>query len=143
MEPTTEIKDIMSRDVITAHPNETIAKVRDHIRNLQIHHMPVVENGKVLGMISVNDIHKLEHQFTVFNNPESEDRNRQVFTTMLAKEIMTSPVVKVNEHEPVSIAVDLLLENLFHALPVVDQNDNLVGMVTTFDLIRHALGPAR
>lgn len=131
----------MTKDVLTVDPDDTIASVRDKITSHSIHHMPVVEEGRVVGMISMNDIYKMEHPFTVFNNPEAEDSNRQLFTTMLAKEIMTSPVVKVKEDEPVSIAVDLLLENMFHALPVVNGDSRLVGIVTTFDLIRHALEP--
>ena len=141
MEPTTEIKDIMSKDIITAEPNDTLAKVRDKISNHLIHHMPVVEDGKVIGMISVNDLHRMEHPFTAFKNPESEDSNRQIFASMLAKEIMSSPVVKVKETEPVSHAVDILLENLFHSLPVVNKDDKLVGIITTFDLIKHSLEP--
>jgi len=141
MEPTTLIKDIMTTDVITVNPSDTIAVVKERIAQHHIHHMPVVENKKVIGMISTNDIHKMEHHFTAFNNPESLASNRQLFTSMLAKEIMTKPVVKVKENEPVSIAVDLLLENLFHALPVVNNKDEIVGMVTTFDLIRHSLEP--
>jgi CBS domain-containing protein len=141
MEASTRIKDIMTKDVITVNPNDTIAVVRERITQNQIHHMPVVDNHKVIGMISMNDIHKMEHHFTAFNNPEAEASNRQLFSTMLAKEIMTTPVVKVRDTEPVSIAVDLLLENMFHALPVVNDKDILVGMITTFDLIRHSLEP--
>lgn len=139
MEPETLIKDIMTKNVISVNPSDTIAVVKELITQHQIHHMPVVENKKVIGMISMNDIHQMEHHFTVFNNPESLASNRQLFTSMLAKEIMTKPVVKVKENEPVSMAVDLLLENLFHALPVVNNNDEIVGMVTTFDLIRQSL----
>lgn len=141
MEPTTQIKDIMTTEVITVNPADTLDIVRNKISDHLIHHVPVVEDGRVVGMISMNDIYKMEHHFTLFNNPEAEESNRQIFTTMLAKEIMTTPVVKVKEDEPVSIAVDLLLENMFHALPVVNGDSKLVGIVTTFDLIRHALEP--
>jgi len=141
MEPTTKIKDIMTTEVITVNPADTLDIVRNKITDHFIHHVPVVDDGRVVGMISMNDIYKLQHPFTVFKNPEAEDSNRQIFTTMLAKEIMTTPVVKVKEDEPVSIAVDLLLENMFHALPVVNGDSKLVGIVTTFDLIRHALEP--
>lgn len=143
MESTTAIRDIMTTEVITATPDETLAMIRDKITTYLIHHIPVVEEGKVIGMISMNDIHQLQHHFTHFNNPAAEASNKQIFSTMLAREAMTSPVVKVKETEPVSIAVDLLLENMFHALPVVNNEDQLVGMVTTFDLIKHSLEPRR
>ncbi|HUR30369.1 MAG TPA: CBS domain-containing protein [Saprospiraceae bacterium] len=141
MKPTTAIKDIMTTSMITVYPDDTIAIVRDKITSNQIHHVPVVQDGKVLGMISMNDIHKMEHHFTQFKNPEAQVSNSQIFASMLAKEIMSSPVVKVKQTEPVSVAVDLLLQNLFHALPVVDEKDELVGMITTFDLVRHSLDP--
>ena len=133
----------MTKDVIVAHPNESLSSVREKIEQHKIHHMPVVEEKKVVGMISMNDIHSLEHQFTIFNNPEAEVTNRKVFSTMLAKDIMKSPVVQVKDIDPASVAVDLLLDNFFHALPVVDKDGNMVGIVTTFDLIKHALGPSQ
>ena len=141
MESTTEIRDIMTSDLIIARPDETIAAVRKKLIDNLIHHIPVVADGKVQGMISLNDIYRMEHHFTVFNNPEAEASNQQLFSSMLAKEIMTTPVVKIREDEPVSIAVDIFLQNMFHALPVVNYDDELVGMVTTFDLIRHSLEP--
>ena len=139
MKPTTSIKDIMTTNIITVDPDDTLSVVRDKITNNLIHHIPVVKHNKVLGMISMNDLHKMEHHFTHFNNPEAQASNRQLFSTMLAKEIMSTPVVKVKQDQPVRIAVDLLLENLFHALPVVNDSEELVGIITTFDLIKHSL----
>lgn len=137
MDPNAEIRTIMSKDVVFATPNETIEKVLDKLLNNLIHHIPVVENGNLLGIISQNDIHKLEHHFTLFENPEAVESNRQLFSTLLAREIMTTPVVKVREDEPLSIAADIFLENMFHALPVVDAEDKIVGMLSTFDMIRY------
>lgn len=138
MDASIEIKTIMTREVIVANPDDTIAKVLDKLMNNLIHHIPVVDNGKILGMISQNDIHKLEHHFTLFQNPEAVESNRQLFSTLLAKEIMTTPVVKVREDESLSIAADIFLENMFHALPVVDGDNRLVGMLTTFDMLRYS-----
>jgi CBS domain-containing protein len=118
MKANTLIRDIMTKDVITALPDDTISRVKEKIVQNVIHHIPVVENGDVKGMISMNDIHRVEHHFTLFDNPEAEISNKQLFSTMLAKEIMTSPVIKISENEKVTAAVDLFLENMFHALPV-------------------------
>ena len=139
MKGSTAISDIMSSDIISVKPDDTILVVREKIANHHIHHIMVVELKNVVGMISLNDLHKMEHQFTMFNNPEAEASNAQLFSTMLAKEIMTTPVIRVKESEPVRIAVDLFLQNKFHALPVVNDKDELVGIVTTFDIIRHSL----
>ena len=139
MKASTPIKEIMTRDVVTVKPEETIAVVSEKMNSLTAHHMPVVENGKIAGMISMNDIHKMEHHFTIFNNPEAQDSNRQLFASMLAKDIMTTSVTTIHEDDNVGKAVDLLLENLFHALPVINHEEQLVGIITTFDLIKHSL----
>lgn len=139
MKSSTPIKEIMTRDVVSVKPEDTIAVVSEKMNSLTAHHMPVVENGKIAGMISMNDIHKMEHHFTIFNNPEAQDSNRQLFSSMLAKDIMTTSVTTVHEDENVGKAVDLLLENMFHALPVINHEEQLVGIVTTFDLIKHSL----
>ncbi len=141
MDNTTKIKDIMTTQVITVNPNDTIAVVREKITDNSIHHIPVVEDGKVEGMISLNDIHRMEHHFTQFNNPEAEASNDQLFASMLAKEIMSTPVFKVNQNAELRAAVDIFLENKFHALAVVDEHEDLVGMITTFDVIKHSIPP--
>ncbi len=135
---TASISDIMTRDVITALPDDTMSVVRDNMKNNIIHHTPVVENGKVVGMISQNDVHQMEHHFTHFDNPEAEQSNVQLFSSMLAKEVMTTPVITIRQDENVQDAAKLFMINAFHALPVVDHDDHLVGMVTTLDLIKHA-----
>ena len=139
MKADTPIREIMSRDLITSDPNETLIKVQKKMADNMIHHIPVVENKKVTGMVSLNDINRLAHPFTQFNNPEAEASNQQLFSTMLAKEIMTNPVVKVREDDTVSTAVDIFLENIFHALPVVNNNDEIVGMLSTLDILRGAI----
>lgn len=55
---------------------------------------------------------------------------------MLAREIMTSPVVTVTPRTPVKRAACLLTEHGFTALPVVEGEDQLVGIVTEADLVR-------
>jgi len=126
----------MTSDVISCYPNDTLDSVKDKIVNNLIHHIPVVENEKVVGIISKSDLHRMEHHFTLFENPEAEQSNIQIFSTILAKEIMATPVICIREDEPVNAAVEVFLENTLHALPVVNHDDHLVGIVTTFDLIR-------
>ncbi|MDQ3016255.1 MAG: CBS domain-containing protein [Bacteroidota bacterium] len=132
------IGSIMTTDVITALPDDTMSVVRDNMRDNIIHHTPVIEEGKVVGMISQNDIHQLEHHFTLFDNPDAEQSNVQLFSTMLAKEIMTTPVITIQEDDTVQAGAELFMMNMFNALPVVDHEGNLKGIVTTFDLIKFA-----
>jgi CBS domain-containing protein len=60
---------------------------------------------------------------------------------MRAREIMSSPVVSVPPHFPVRDAVNLLAQRGFTAVPVVDDDCRLIGMVTEADLIRQRVAP--
>jgi acetoin utilization protein AcuB len=137
-----EVKHIMSRDLVTADPDEKLVSVRQKMMANHIQHVPVVDGSKILGMISKSDIHRMEHHFTLFKAEKALEANRQIFSTMLAEEIMTTTLVKLKENDTVSVALDLFKENLFHALPVVNDHDELIGLVTPLDLLLYAFGEA-
>lgn len=128
----------MTTDVITANPDDTLGIVKEKIENNIIHHIPVVEDGRVVGIISKSDLNKMEHHFTLFQSPEAEQSNNQIFSTILAKEVMATPVVTIKDDDDVMEAVDIFLENAFHAIPVINHEHKLEGILTTFDLIRYA-----
>lgn len=133
-----EVKHIMTTDLITADPDETIDAVRHKLMANHIQHIPVVEGKKILGIISKGDIHRMEHHFTLFHSEKALESNRQIFSTILAAEIMTKSLVKLKDTDSATIAVDLFRENIFHALPVVNEKDQLVGMISPLDLLRYA-----
>jgi CBS domain-containing protein len=133
-----KIKEAMTTAVLTSVKEETLESVKNKLLIHHIHHMPVVSGKKIVGIISLSDIHMMEHHFTLFNAKIAEEVNKKVFSTMLASEIMTKKIIKVREDEPLSVAVDLFRENLIHALPVVNEAGHLVGMITPLDLIRYA-----
>ncbi len=133
-----EVKHIMTTDLITADPDEVLDSVRHKLISNHIQHIPVVEGKKILGIISKSDMHRMEHHFTLFKSERALESNRQIFSTILASEIMTKAVVMLKETDTASIAVDLFRENLFHALPVVNEKSELVGMITPLDLLKLA-----
>ena len=48
---------------------------------------------------------------------------------------MTTGIATLESNERINVALQLFAENLFHAIPIVDQGE-LVGMLTTYDIIR-------
>lgn len=133
-----EVKQIMTTDLITADPDETLDSVKHKLISNHIQHIPVVDGKKIQGIISKSDIHRMEHHFTLFQSEKALQSNKQIFSTILASEIMTKSLVTLKESDTASIAVDLFRENLFHALPVINEKDQLVGMITPLDLLKYA-----
>jgi CBS domain-containing protein len=134
---TTTVAQIMSTPVITVGPNNTMSDVQDIFRKNNIHHIPVVNEDKVVGIISKSDYYRLLHGFTLFKTHKSEQYNDAIMRSLLAEEAMTRQVATLDPDDSLEMAVGFFRENLFHALPVVDK-DKLVGIVTTFDLLTHA-----
>lgn len=133
----TTIAQIMSTPVITVGPNDTMDLVQDLFRKNTFHHIPVVDEGKVVGILSKSDYLRLLHGFTLFKTDRSELYNDAILRSLLVGEVMTKQVATLAPEDSVELAVGFFRENLFHALPVVGKG-KLVGIVTTFDLITYA-----
>ncbi|HMQ62756.1 MAG TPA: CBS domain-containing protein [Flavilitoribacter sp.] len=133
-----KVAEIMTTGVVTVSPDDLMEKVAVIFKSNPIHHIPVVRNGKVEGIISKGDFNKLEHHFTLFKNKSSKDSNFYVMHSILASEVMTRPVVTVSQDDTLDFAAGILRENLFHCLPVVDKNKQLTGIITPYDLMNYA-----
>lgn len=138
MDKALPISYIMTTKVISVSPDDTMDKVQDIFRKNEIHHVPVVDEGKVVGIISYSDYLKLLNTFTLFKTEQSERYNDAIMNSMLVKEVMTKQVAKLEMNDTVEIAAGFFRENLFHALPVVDKQGRLKGILTTYDLLNYA-----
>lgn len=129
----------MTTEVITITPNETMDTVQDIFRKNHLHHLPVVdEGGKVVGIISHKDYLRLLHGFTLFKTHKSEEYNDAILRSLLVKEVMTRQVATLQPDDTIELAAGFFRENYFHALPVVDDDEHLVGIITTHDLLNYA-----
>ena len=132
------VSSIMTTNVISVSPNQTMDKVQDIFRKHNIHHLPVTDNGKVVGIISHSDCLRLQNSFTLFNTESSERYNSAIMHSLLVKEVMIKQVAKLEPTDSVEVAAGFFRENLFHALPVVDKDGQLAGLLTTYDLLNYA-----
>lgn len=127
------VSTIMSTDLKVASPDDRVSLLNDFFKEYKIHHIPVVEENKVVGIISKSDFLYLLRGFTV------SDMDRLTEATKLnafrVKEIMVQNVTTIEDTEPIRKAVDLLSENRFRSLPVVNDHGLLVGILTTHDII--------
>ena len=129
----------MTLNVLTVSPETTMDKVADIFAANSFHHLPVVnEDGAVAGIISSTDQHMLEDHFTLFKQKDGGSANRAILRSLLAKEVMTKKVAMVCPDDTLDYAVDIFRENLFHALPVIDAEKKLIGIITPYDVMTWA-----
>lgn len=128
------ISGIMKTDLITVGPEDPLVKIRDIFEKNKIHHLPVIDEGKLVGMISKSDFLFFRKGFQKSKTDEEVESFR--LKTHRAKEIMTTGLAKLSPDDRINVALEVFKENLFHALPVVE-NGHLRGIVTTLDIIQH------
>ena len=138
MDKNTPVGLIMTTDLITVGPNDTMDKVQDIFRKHRINHLPVVEADKVVGILSQKDYLKLLHGFTLFKTHKSAEYNDAILRSLLVKEVMIKQVALLSPDDSVELAAGYFRENLFHAMPVVDEDEKLVGIISTYDLLNFA-----
>ena len=134
----TTVGEIMTKPVITVHRDDSMDKVQDIFAKHNIHHIPVIEEGnRVVGIISKSDYLRILHGFTLFKTEKSVEYNNAIMRSLLVSEVMTRQVATLAPEDSLEMAAGFFRENLFHALPVIE-NGVLIGIITTFDLITYA-----
>lgn len=132
------ISTIMTRDLITVSPITLLGEIHEIFKTHAIHHLPVVDDkNRLKGVISTLDYAKSLDCFTVFGTKYSMEHNEKIFTSLMAKDIMTKKVVTLSPDDKIGTAVGIFRENILRSILVVN-DDELVGILTPFDLFIHA-----
>jgi acetoin utilization protein AcuB len=128
------VKTIMSTELITANPEDKLSRIQELFDQHNIHHIPVVRFREMVGMVSKTDF---LHFIRGFNQNE-EDRfvNEARMRAYSAQDIMTVGLAKIGPNDRINVALEIFLVNRFHAVPIVSDSNELVGIVTTYDIIK-------
>lgn len=127
------VADIMTRKLITVSPELSIGEIRFMFHQFQIHHLLVVEDGKLVGLISDRDVLR---NISPFVDTTAEDQKDTFTLTRKAHQIMTTKLVTVESKEGIRDACNRILQSKVSLLPVVDEG-KLVGVVSWRDMLRH------
>jgi len=134
MDLTKSIKHIMSTELKTAKSSDPVAVVDGYFKENRIHHIPVIdEEQAVVGMVSKSDFLYLLRGFT--ENDVDVFLREAKLRSFKVEEIMAQPIEVLPETADVKAAVSLLAQNRFRSVPVVDENNKLVGLVTPIDIL--------
>lgn len=123
------INRIMTTDPESVGPDFPVSAARSLLGSGSLHHLPVVDEGKLVGIVSSADLLKI---YLLENGLEPRE-------TMTVDRIMTRDPVFLESRANLRDAASKLMRGGFHALPVVDADQTLVGIVTSTDLIDHLL----
>lgn len=98
------------------------------------HHIPVLEGNKLVGLVSYSDYLQLIR--TIFDNSMEARANEKVLNATVVADVMTKNVLCLSQHDTAEQALRIFKANQFHSLPVIDEQQHLVGIITTYDLMK-------
>ena len=140
MRPDEPVSRIMTEAVVAIEYDRPVSEVLDCFLHYPIHHLPVVRDGRLVGMLSSADVMKLQF-FAPQGTVERADYLNQRLTI---EQLMCAPRVVLNASTSLAEASERLIEAGVHAAPVGDEVDRVIGIVTTTDIMRSLLhGPPR
>lgn len=116
-----KVGDWMVRDVVTVTQDHTIQDCVDLMKRHSIRHLPVLENGKLVGLVTEGDL-------------------RQVFLASLIEElsirdVMINDPITVTPDTEIEDAAKVIFYNKIGGLPVVDDQERLQGIITVADIL--------
>ena len=130
------VSQIASTALITIQLGQKLSEARKLMQVNQIHHVPVLQGKKLMGILSAVDLATLS--LTSFGSDERA--NDTVLDKQFSvEEVMSKNMVTIKPTAPIREAAEILAEGHFHSLPMVDKEGDLQGLVTSTDLIRYLL----
>ena len=127
------VKNWMSKDPITVDVNDSMQYASKLMKENNIRGLPVIKNSKLVGIVTDRDLKRASA-----SDANTLDIHELLFLIekIKIKEVMTENPLTVSVNSTIEEAAEVLLDNKFSRLPVVDNDGNLVGIITQTDIFR-------
>jgi acetoin utilization protein AcuB len=117
------IKDLMTLNPVSLSPDENINGAFQTLLKHHFRQAPVVENGKLIGIVTDRDLRMAIVQ-------------TYVESSLNVRDVMRFDPVTISDDAEVEKAARIICEKKFNALPVVSSTGDLVGIITTSDILK-------
>jgi CBS domain-containing protein len=144
-----KIREIMTPEVITVDTNASVADIADILFKHRFHGIPVVEKGKLAGIITESDfflkdsintylpayVQFIKENRVIDNLPEDIQAKIKKLINVKARDIMTrDPLVAFSDMEATEL-MEIIKKTTFTTFPVIDEKKNILGIVTLSDIL--------
>lgn len=142
------VRDIMTADPRTVGPDTLLTTVAEEIIEERYSGLPVVDDGELLGLLEVGDllpqpsqvpfskVPVLEFEGEWIDEDDLDDFAEGLESLTVEKVMRTNDLPVIKADQPLGEAIKLLVEDRVRRLLAVDEEDNLVGVVTRTDLLK-------
>jgi len=126
-----KVSKYMTQKLITAKPEISVKQAFLTMRSHRVRHLPVVDGDKLVGIISDRDLRRPRWA----ENIDDWTTYYQVSDDITVKDVMTTHPEVVHTYDNILRAVAIFREQRYGALPVLDKEESLVGILSAQDLL--------
>ena len=134
------VNKIMSTDLITINTSNSLVDAERLFKENSIRHIPVISGNSLIGILSLTDLMRISFVDAYSTENDKATIDTAVYNMLTIEQVMVKNLVKVDTTATIKEVAEILSENEFHALPVME-GEKLAGIVTTTDLLRYLLEP--
>ena len=127
------VEDYMTSDLVVVDQDTSLLEAQRLMGIKRIRSLPVVEEGKLIGLVTRTDMVKVEP--SRFASPHNQEQSLAILLQPIEK-IMTRRLVTTTSRASLVSVAKSMLENKIHCLPVLDNDGQLSGIITDSDLFR-------
>ncbi|MCA9621633.1 MAG: CBS domain-containing protein [Myxococcales bacterium] len=125
--------DIMTRQVITLSPEDTLENIEEGMKRFRFRHLPVVDaEGALLGIVTHRDL--LAASSSILS-ADMDKRNDVIRKRGRVEMIMHRDVATVDRNESLARVADTMMDNKIGSVVVVDDKKHVLGIITEADFV--------
>jgi acetoin utilization protein AcuB len=126
-----KVVDVMTTHPLTVSLTDTIGQADEFMNTNRIRQLPVVQGKRLVGIVTDRDIRSFLSG-SLLETPGARERA----LSSAVREIMTTEPITVSPDDDLQEAVEIMIEEKIGGIPVVDEPEGLVGIVTYVDILR-------
>jgi CBS domain-containing protein len=130
-----KVADVMTRDVTTVYEESNLQDVLAILGPYHFRHLPVVDGKRLVGILSHRDLLKVTSQ-GLDQTLAAQARQARLLDQTFVRDVMNTNVLTTRAEASVAEAARSMLDNKVGALAVVNEREELLGIVTETDLLR-------
>jgi len=130
------INEVMIPKPVTITPDQTIGRAMELMARYDFRRLPVVKEGKLVGIITDRDVRQLSGRPTLKLPKTTQD---DAYLNLPVEEAMTLNVITIRDNQPVQEAIQQMLKHKISGLPAVDRQGQLTGMLSIQDVLKYCL----
>lgn len=133
------VKEIMSKQLVTLNADSKLGFAEDVMYLGRIRHLPVVNGKEIVGILTQRDLYKASLTSIVTNWEE----NKTFLDSVKVAEVMTKDVIAISLDTTIEDAAQIMLDKKVGCLPVVEDKNTLLGLITETDVLQYFVHECR